>query len=335
MMKRRIKQGGAMALAAALMFSAFALPDAYAAPGVETDKECSVEVIAAHDQFSELQNLPITVKLYRVADIAVTGAYTATEAFAEADFSDIDSDTVAAVWEEKAVLAKEIVDTTEAEADAEAECAEGKATFEGLPTGMYLVDAQPVDSDYNTYEFTPYLVSLPNNYYYSSEDGDDTWVYDLTGENAIGLKPEKSDRYGDLIINKTLDVYNATNEGAYFVFQVEATKTDVDTEEVRVVYSNVVAMTFDGTATHSVKIEKIPAGADVVVTEIYSGANYELTTEESATTIIIAEDAVEVDFVNTHDGGQNGGTGLVNTFAYNEGEWTHNATVDSSVEAAE
>lgn len=334
MMKRRIKQGGAMALAAALMFSAFALPDAYAALGVETDKECSVEVIAAHDQFSELQNLPITVKLYRVADIAVTGAYTATEAFVEVNFSDIDSDTVAAVWEKKAKLAKEIVDAGEVAADAEAVSKEGKAAFTALETGMYLVDAQPVDSDYNTYEFTPYLVSLPNNYYYGT--GDDTWVYDLTVKdgNAIGLKPEKSDRYGDLIINKTLDVYNATNGGANFVFQVEATKTDVDApeEEGKVVYSNVVALTFDGPGTNSVKIEKIPAGADVVVTEVYSGSNYELTTNGEVKIIIIAEDEVEVDFANTHNGGQNGGTGLVNTFTYNDGEWTHSASVDSRTE---
>lgn len=330
MMKRRIKQGGAIALAAALTFSAFALPDAHAALGVETDKECSVEVVAAHDQFSELQNLPITVKLYKVADIAVTGAYKATEAFEAIDFSDVDADTVAADWEEKAKLAKEIVDAGEVAVDAEAVSEEGKAAFTALETGMYLIDAQPVDSDYNTYEFTPYLVSLPNNYYYGT--GNDEWVYDLVENNAIGLKPEKSDRYGDLIINKTLDVYNATNGGANFVFQVEATKTDVDTEEVRVVYSNVVALAFDGTGTNSVKIEKIPAGADVVVTEIYSGANYELTTDGEVTTIILADSEVEVDFSNTHNGGHNGGTGLVNTFTYNDGEWTHSAAADSRPE---
>ena len=330
MIKRRIKQGGAVVIAAALMFSAFALPNAYAALGIETDRACSVEVVVVHDQFSELQELPITVKLYKVADIEIDGAYTATEAFETISFSNLVSDTeaAAAIWEEKAALAKEIIDTTEVEEDRKDTNVEGKITFTGLSKGMYLVYAQPATSDYNQYEFKPYLVSLPNNYYYGT--GNDAWVYDLTGENAIGLKPEKSDLYGDLIINKTLDVYNATNEGAYFVFQVEGTKTDVDTEEVRVVYSNVVAMTFDGAGTNSVKIEKIPAGAEVVVTEIYSGANYEATTEASVTETIIAEDAVEVDFVNTHDGGQNGGTGLVNTFAYNDGEWTHNATVDSA-----
>lgn len=329
MIKRRIKQGGAVVIAAALMFSAFALPNTYAAPGIKTDEVCSVEVVAIHEQFSELQNLPIQVKLYKVADVALNGAYTATEAFDTIDFSDVDSDTVAAVWEEKAALAKEIVDTTEVECK-QAECEEGKATFAGLATGMYLVYAQPAESDDNAYEFKPYLVSLPNNYYYGT--GNDEWVYELTGDNAIGLKPEKSDRYGDLIINKTLDVYNATNGGANFVFQVEATKTDVDTNEVKVVYSNVVALTFDGPGTNSVKIEKIPAGADVVVTEVYSGANYELTTEGKVTTVIIAEDVVNADFANTHNGGQNGGTGLVNTFTYNDGEWTHSASVDSRTE---
>ena len=332
MIKRRIKQGGAVVLAAALIFSVSALPDAYAALGIETDQVCSVEVNAAHEQFSELENLPITVKLYKVADVAITGAYTATEAFDSIDFSDVDSDTVAAVWEEKAMLAKELVDAegSEITADAEATSEEGVAAFTGLATGMYLVDAQPAESDYNKYEFKPYLVSLPNNYYYGT--GNDAWVYNLTVEDgtAIGLKPEKSDLYGDLIINKTLEVFNATNEGANFVFQVEGTKTDVDTEEVRVVYSNVVAITFDGTGTDSVLIEKIPAGAEIVVTEIYSGANYELTTDAIVTTTIVADEAVKVSFTNTHDGGENGGTGLVNTFTYNNGEWSHQATVDTT-----
>ena len=75
MIKRRIKQGGAVVIAAALVFSAFALPDAYAALGIETDKECSVQVVAAHEQFSELKDLPITVKLYKVADVAITNRY--------------------------------------------------------------------------------------------------------------------------------------------------------------------------------------------------------------------------------------------------------------------
>ena len=45
------------------------------------------------------------------------------------------------------------------------------------------------------------MISLPNNYY-TEENQDDTWVYNLVGANAIGLKPAYEDRYGDLVIEK-------------------------------------------------------------------------------------------------------------------------------------
>ena len=199
-----------------------------------------------------------------------------------------------------------------------------------LVAGLYLVDAQQVTSDYYQYSFTPYLVSLPNNYYYHG--GDDEWLYQLTGEDAIGLKPEKTDRYGDLVINKELDVYNETIGGANFVFQIEGTKTDIDTGAVKVVYSDVVAMTFNGYGSDSIKIEHIPAGSEIVVTEVYSGSSYELTSNGVQTVIIEAEEDAEVYFNNTFNEQLNGGTGLVNSFAYNSesGEWTHSASVDST-----
>ena len=81
-----------------------------------------------------------------------------------------------------------------------------------LSTGMYLVVAESVQSPEYTYDFTPYLISLPNNYY--SETEDDTWVYDVT----TGLKPAQTERYGDLVIEKTLTAYNATLGGADFIF---------------------------------------------------------------------------------------------------------------------
>ena len=67
-----------------------------------------------------------------------------------------------------------------------------------------------------------------------------------------------------------------------------------------------------------------------MVTEVYSGSNYEISTDATLTTAIVADEAVEVSFTNTHDGGQNGGTGLVNTFTYNDGEWTHSASTSSA-----
>ena len=52
----------------------------------------------------------------------------------------------------------------------------------------------------------------------------------------------------------------------------------------------VVSLVFDGPGTKSVLVEDIPAGTVVTVTEVYSGASYELTTEASQTTTIIAEE---------------------------------------------
>lgn len=337
MMKNRMKQGGAVLLAAALMFSAFVLPKTYAALAVDTDAKCSVEVNVSTAEYSELKTLPVKVNLYKVADIDVTGEYTAEGAFASLSFADVSSKTTAEEWEAKAAAAKALV-TDEVAANAVITLEDGVGTAENLETGLYLVDAQTALSDANQYDFNPYLISLPNNYFYKTQNDD--WVYDLTGTNAVGLKPEKSDRYGDLVINKSLPVYNATIGGATFVFQVEAVKTDVDTKEETVVYSDVVSMTFDAPGAKSIKINDIPAGAEVTVTEIYSGASYKLESESSVNVTIIAdateEEEVEVasaDFKNTYDGKLNGGNGVVNTFKYNNGsfEWNEGA-VESPAE---
>ena len=184
------------------------------------------------------------------------------------------------------------------------------------------------------------MISLPNNYYKEGVTGTtDEWVYELTGSKALGLKPQKTDRYGDLKIVKNLNVYNETIDGATFVFQVEATKTDIDTQETKTVYSNVVAIDFNAPGQKEVIIQDIPAGADVTVTEIYTGASYKLTSDVAKTTVIIAdgEDGAPatVDFSNTYDYRLNGGNGVVNSFIYNQdaegnATWTHSAMNDST-----
>ena len=334
MTKKKMRLGAAL-LAATMAFSVIVLPKVQAALPVETDKtNCSVQINVPSASFRELENLPVTVKLYKVADISVEGKYVAMDFLHTLDFSGVSSTTTAQQWEEMAALAKEAVEETQMDVTAEAVTEAGTVTVTDLATGLYLVDAQSVTSDYHQYDFTPYLISLPNHYYYDTED--DTWVYDLVGENAIGLKPEKVDLYGDLVINKLLDVYNETIGGATFVFQIEASKTDVDTGETKVVYSDVVSMTFKNPGTDSITIKGLPAGSNVVVTEVYSGASYKLTSEASQTVTILAEGAEDgpasVAFTNTYNEHLNGGNGVVNHFAYNSetGEWTHTATEDST-----
>ena len=66
---------------------------------------------------------------------------------------------------------------------------------------------------------------MPNNYY--GNGGSDTWVYNLTGENGITLKPEQHARYGKLVINKTLLHQNVTSgDKATFVFQIDIENPD-------------------------------------------------------------------------------------------------------------
>ena len=69
------------------------------------------------------------------------------------------------------------------------------------------------------------------------------------------------------------------------------------------------------------KIEHIPAGANVTVTEVYSGASYELTTEATQHAVIAADDIAGVSFENEYDHRNNGGSSVVNRFTYNEGDW--------------
>ena len=197
----------------------------------------------------------------------------------------------------------------------------GKGYKDKLETGLYLVDTPKVITTNYTYTFKPYLVSLPTNNYYSGNGASDDWIYNLTGSNAVGLKPEQHVRYGDLVINKELVDHNATfGDEATFVFQIDITTLDKKKE------TRIEELTFSAAGKNSVTITKIPAGSEVVVNEIYSGASYQLTSDRNQinqTVKIIATDekeagkagaAVEVSFTNEHNGRTNGGYGVRNNF---------------------
>ena len=201
---------------------------------------------------------------------------------------------------------------------------QGRGTATGLNTGLYLVDTPKVITPNYTYTFTPYLVSLPTNNYYNGKDASDNWIYDLTKEmnSAVGLKPEEHVRYGDLVISKELVDHNATfGNNATFVFQIDIRTLDEKTE------TRIEELTFSAAGSHSVTIEKIPAGSHVKVTEVYSGASYELASAKSQETDIIANPEketevefrpAEVSFINKHDGRTNGGYGVKNNFKLDE-----------------
>ena len=191
---------------------------------------------------------------------------------------------------------------------------------------MYLVQAETVQTSEYTYDFTPYLVSLPNNYY-SKENPDDTWEYDVT----TGMKPQQTQRYGDLEIVKDLTEYNASLKDALFVFQVEGTRNG------KQVYSDVVSIKFNQAGEKSVLVKHLPAGTVVTVKEVYAGGSYSNTSGDTQEAKIVAEGVTDnpasVSFTNTYNGKLIPGTGIVNHFENKDGEWSWEQQTDEPASA--
>lgn len=320
MMNKRLKQGTTFLLALALAFPLLTLPGARAANAIETDRKCSVS-FSVSGEGNELTaaDTDIKVNLYKVADVDVSGNYTATKDFTGLNVSSVsadDKDAAASEWAARAKEAQKMLKES-VEPTATVTLAKGIGSKDGLATGLYLVDTPEVVTTNYTYTFTPYLVSLPTNNYYSN--GNDTWIYDLTDTNAIGLKPEEHARYGDLKINKTLANHNATTgKKATFVFKIEITPLKGKTE------TRIESLDFEAAGDSSVTITKIPAGAKVKVTEVYSGASYKLTSANDQTATIVATDRgstntpASVSFTNDIDDNMNGGYGVKNNFKLDE-----------------
>lgn len=332
MMNKRLKQGSTFLLAVALTFPLLTLPGAKAANAIDTDAECSIQFDIGGNS-SELLSASIPVNLYKVASVDVSGNYTATDAFTGLKLSSVSADNLAdatAEWKKRANDAKEMLTDSDGKTVVEPTQTitltnnpneNDDHTITRLKTGLYLVDTPKVITPNYTYTFTPYLISLPTNNYYNNDHTNDEWIYNLTGSNAVGLKTEQHVRYGNLVINKGLVDHNATfGDEATFVFQIDIEKPDGKKE------TRIEELTFSAAGKNSVTITKIPAGSEVVVNEIYSGASYQLTSDRNQinqTVKIIATDekeagkagaAVEVSFTNEHNGRTNGGYGVRNNF---------------------
>ena len=318
MMNKRLKQGTTFLLALALAFPLLTLPGARAANAIETDRKCSVS-FSVNGEGNELTaaGTDIKVNLYKVADVDVSGNYTATKDFTGVDVSSVraDNNDAASEWVERAKKAKEKLSDS-VKPVATVTLTRGIGAKAGLDTGLYLVDTPEVVTTNYTYTFTPYLVSLPTNNYYSN--GNDDWIYDLKDTNAIGLKPEEHARYGDLKINKKLANHNATTgKKTTFVFQIDITRKG-KTE------TRIESLDFESAGDSSVTITKIPAGATVKVTEVYSGASYKLISKNYQETTIVATDRgakgdpASVSFTNDINNNMNGGYGVKNNFKLDE-----------------
>lgn len=329
----------AMALAVSMLFS---LPiwGTSSARALDEAMKCSLTMTPG-GEFEDndiIENAKVVIDLYKVADAKkdesydtyhyeVTGGFTGLASALTEGREELDSESWAALADQAAGIALD----SQARADASISL---NGTAGGLDWGLYLVVAHGEDlavADYYKnedgrvvtiarspeyeYSFFPYLVSLPstrpdvdaNPELGPMNTSDGTWEYDVTGS----LKPDREPRFGDLTIVKTLNSYNPAT-GATFVFDVTARKNG------ETVYSNVVSMNFTGAGEQRYTLTKIPAEAEVTVTEIYSGTAYTAQVGTQSTTIAAA-DVVRVNFVNDYTGGGNYGGGVLNHFAYTPG----------------
>lgn len=293
-------------LALLLVVAALSVPSAYGAGAINTQAGCSLTLkVGDGDQFKEeLSELTLQASLYRVADISETGAYTVRSAYGGLDLSDIDDTTTAMIWQEKAETADKIVEEKLLTEDYSVEMVDGIGTQWEIAQGMYLVEVATVKNDLYEYSFMPFLISVPNNQFYQT--GDDSWIYDVTAD----IKTERTPRLGAVEIVKTVSAHNANMGAAMFVFQIDA--VDINGEKV---YSNVAGISFDTAGTKSIRVDGIPAGSTVTVTEVYSGSCYELAAGAlTQDTVIIADETQQLSFVNTYNDELKPGTGTVNHF---------------------
>lgn len=294
-----------------VMFTLIVISHVEAALPVDVDKACQLEMnITAKEYRDDLEKEMIEVELYQVATISKAGNYTGLGSFSKIDWSSVKYDEVqsASIWKTRAKEATKYL--KDEKPTYTMNLNQGKGTLSNLKTGLYLVVIQDLETTYYSYEFTPYLVSLPNNYYYLSND--DTWYYQLTGDKALGIKATRKPKYGSIEIVKNLENQNITmKDSATFVYRVDIETLEKKNE------TRFLTMYFDDVTSKSLKVDHIPAGSKVKVSEVYTGGGYQLVSEQEVDLGQI--DAINVkkaEFTNRASNEVIGGNGIVNNYHY-------------------
>lgn len=174
-----------------------------------------------------------------------------------------------------------------------------------------------LNTDTDVYSFYPQLVVLPSTNKDTREDmktSDGEWVEDLD----VYLKPSSEPRFGSLKITKIVTVYEDSSP-------MTAAFKIVGTLDGKEVYNNVASITMSKAGVGEVVLNHIPAGAEVTVTETYSGAGYKLVSENDQTAVIKVpgkdKEIAGVSFTNAYNDETKKGYGVMNSFTNHKGDW--------------
>ncbi|MCH5191512.1 MAG: hypothetical protein J1F23_05040 [Oscillospiraceae bacterium] len=324
-MKHIYKRLTALLTVFALMVAAVSVT----ANAVDVGRSCTLTVnLSGKSEYADIEEADLVADFYKVADAVADSSY---DSYAYSDPYPAYSGLVLngiqdnSGWTD---LAQKAADRALANDSPAISGVSIETPVKNLSTGLYLVlvhgagvenyVSEGKDKDGNkiistiastsshTYRFAPILLSLPGR---EGISGD--WIYDT----AITLKAEQQTRLGSLQIVKNLIGF-VSGSPATFVFDIEAVF------DGKIVYSDVVSITFNQAGTNKVTVDNIPVGAQVTVTEVYEGVCYRLISEKNQTTMITADEIVSVEFTNAPNDKINSGGGITNHFEYTSDGWT-------------
>lgn len=286
--------------------------------------------------------------------------------FAKLDIASLNDRPTAAEYSAVSDAAAKIIANATTPIEPSLVSEDAYAPLADVPAGLYLLVAYSPDavedgkiltgpneegayvstafSDSKVYTFSPQLIALPtkqaddNGVINTANPGD--WI---TGTTAypitITLKFDWEDRKGSINIHKLVSTFEQNNQGVgsnevTFVFKIDGYKSRAEYYESQVpgstikpTYSNVVHMMFNAAGEQVLEVSDIPMSLYLVVTEIYTGASYEIVgntnIDEGYPKDPMDDEYNKTDFYfeNTPSNKVNNGGSVANSFNLGEDGW--------------
>jgi len=345
---RRLAGAAGALLLMGIVFLSLTSPLKAQAVDLTANKSIKVTLPDLSGEKEDMETVAMTVDVYQVATAQAVTGYDTYEFVIAPDFNSLSTDLTG-------LVESETKDAQELSADFADDAAalikknsikplktaaadKNAAEFTELPAGLYLVLAHGDLTDYfstveegdnkgkvitiaqspkYTYSFLPVLLSLP----FKGTAGTVSMTSDpVKWEDAaeIELKAERELRFTEFQIKKVLQSYE-DRQPTTFVFEIKY--KDENGKDV----TRIESMMFSKAELQTVKVENIPVGTDVTVTEVYSGANYVVSgsASQELENIQVPANETEVNgvtFLNDYNKTDKGGGSIKNAFNYIEGD---------------